>query len=145
MAHPLSEVTNILYLLALVILPLVLIGWHNHRKKLTFIIYLLLANTLSISPLIGSASKTCHYCTWAYCDGSWCRLKTRYLSLPTGRELHTDTHVQFIYICLRSRPVSPNVVSPSVHSNVETKIRMTRMTEWQDDNMIEWQDDRLTG
>ena len=35
---------------------LVLIGWHNHRRKLTFIIYLLLADTLSISPLIGSAS-----------------------------------------------------------------------------------------
>ena len=30
-----------------------LIGWHNHRRKLTFIIYLLLADTLSISPLIG--------------------------------------------------------------------------------------------
>ena len=52
--HPLSELTNILYLLALVILPPVLIGWHNHRRKLTFINYLLLADTLSISPLIGS-------------------------------------------------------------------------------------------
>ena len=51
--HPLSELTNILYLLALVILLLVLIGLHNHRRKLTFIIYLLLADTLSISPLIG--------------------------------------------------------------------------------------------
>ena len=47
--HPLSEVTNILYPLALVILLLVLIGWHNYRRKLTFIIYWLLADTLSIS------------------------------------------------------------------------------------------------
>ena len=54
--HTLSELTNILYFLALVILTLVLIGWHNHRRKLTIIIYLLLADTLSISPLIGSAS-----------------------------------------------------------------------------------------
>ena len=38
----------------------------------------------------------------------------------------------YYYYCLRSRPVSPNVVrslvSPLVRSNVETKIRMTRMT-----------------
>ena len=30
-----------------------------------------------------------------------------------------------LYICLRSRPISPNVVCQSVRSNVETKIRMT--------------------
>ena len=40
--HTLSELTNILYLLALVILPLVLIGWHNHRRKLTFIIFFII-------------------------------------------------------------------------------------------------------
>ena len=45
--HALAELTNVLYLLALVILPLVLIGLHNHRRKMTFIIYLLLADTLS--------------------------------------------------------------------------------------------------
>ena len=84
--HPLSEVTNILYPLALVILPLVLIGWHNHRRKMTFIIYLLLANTLSISPLIGMWEQPSSLCAWARCDDSWCWLKSRYLSLPTGRE-----------------------------------------------------------
>ena len=81
-----SELTNILYLLALVILPLFLIGWHNHRKKLTFIIHLLLADTLSIiSPLIGMWEQSCSLCAWALCDHSWRWLKTRYLSPPTGR------------------------------------------------------------
>ena len=80
-----SELTNILYLLALVILLLFLIGWHNHRRKLTFIIYLLLAVTLSISPLIGMWEQSSSLCEWARCDHSWCWLKTRYLSLPTER------------------------------------------------------------
>ena len=83
-----SELTNILYLLALVILPLFLIGWHNYRRKLTFIIHLLLADTLSIiSPLIGMWEQSSSLCAWARCDDSWCWLKTRYLSLPTGRGL----------------------------------------------------------
>ena len=80
--------TNILYLLALVILPLFLIGWHNHRRKMTFIIYLLLADTLSISPLIGMWEQSSSLCAWARCDDSRCWLKTRYLSLPTGRVQH---------------------------------------------------------
>ena len=99
-AHPLSEVTNILYLLALVILPLFLIGWHNHRRKMTFIIYLLLADTLSISPLIGMWEQSSSLCAWARCDDSWCWLKTRYLSLPTGRAASLTNRTLLILYCL---------------------------------------------
>ena len=41
-------------------------------------------------------------------------------------------------ICLQNRPGSPNVVCPSASSNVETKNRMTRMTESQDERMTGW-------
>ena len=79
-----------------------------------------------------------------------------------------STHLKIVacYICLRSRPVDPNVTCPSVRSFVSMlKKVMTkwqhdkmpgwqddrmawqndRMTRWQDDRMTRWQDDRMAG
>ena len=49
--------------------------------------------------------------------------------------------------CLRSRPVTPNIVSSTVRVNVETSDQVTdwpsdQMSEWSNDQMTGWQDDR---
>ena len=64
-----------------------------------------------------------------------------------GRRRRSD------YICLRSRPVDPDVVcqlvSQSVSSNVETSDQVNewpsdRVTEWLSDWVTEWPSDRVT-
>ena len=62
--------------------------------------------------------------------------------LPSWRVWPEGNH-NLYNVCLRSRPVSPNVVRPSVH-DLMTQWPNDLMTEWPNDRMTEWPSDRVT-
>ena len=64
-----------------------LIGWHLPDT---------VWHTVSSSPLIGSSQ----------CDDCWCRLKTKYLSLPTGRGPHISSLSWSLNVVLLSFEIS---------------------------------------
>ena len=91
--------------------------------------------TLFISLLIGS---TCHYCTWAVCDDSWCRLKTRYLSLPTGcggveynwnRKNIVNIGVA-LYWCQYWRTLTSNIQHPDTRTSVTDLVLVRGGGQW---------------
>ena len=72
----------------------------------------------------------------------------------SNRSIYVLLYVWRLTFCLRSRPVDPNVVSPSVSRNVENRRIMTcnwvtewpsgQVTEWPSDQVTEWPSDRVT-